>query len=141
MKQKYFFIALFLIILIVEFGCQKEVNEKLSTPITVNSLSGTYGLTALTWTYGGSAHNIYDSLDACEKDNLVKLNTDLTINYIDAGIAYVPPENDIGIWSLVGDSLYFDTQSSKIQSFDGTILVLMGSPNAGISATTTLTRK
>jgi len=141
MKQKYFLPASFLIILTIEIGCQKEVNEKLSTPITVNSLSGTYGLVALTWTYGGATHNIYDSLDACEKDNLIKLNTNFTTNYIDAGIVCNPPEDDIGIWSLVGDSLYFDAIGSKITSFDGTTLILTGFASPGVPATTTLTKK
>jgi len=141
MNQKYFFVSLFLIILTIEFGCQKEVNEKLTTPLTANSLSGTYGLVALTWTYGGATYNIYDSLDACEKDNLIKLNSNFTTNYIDAGIVCVPPENDIGIWSLAGDSLYFDAIGSKIKSFDGTTLILTGSPNPGVSSTTKLIKK
>ena len=122
-------------------ACQKE--EDSNTEITVASLSGTYGLTALTWTYGGTTYNIYDSLDACDRDNLTRLNTDMSLNFIDAGVVCSPPTDDNGQWSLSGDSLYFDNIATKIESFDGTTLVLSGHPanEPLVSANTILTKQ
>jgi hypothetical protein len=141
MNRNYFYPVSFFIVLLTVISCQKE--ENLNTEITVASLSGTYGLTALTWTYGGTTYNIYDSLDACDRDNLTKLNTDMSLNFIDAGIVCSPPTDDNGEWSLSGDSLYFDNLAVKIESFDGTTLVLSGHPvnEPLVSAVTTLRKQ
>ena len=141
MNRNYFYPVCFFIVLLTVMACQKE--EDSNTEITVASLSGTYGLTALTWTYGGTTYNIYDSLDACERDNLMKLNTDMTVNLIDAGTVCSPPENDNGQWSLSGDSLYIDNNGAKIESFDGTILVLTGDVASapGAAGRTTFTKQ
>lgn len=142
MKRNYFH---FLIVLVsfVFFACKKDANT--NADITIENLSGTYELKALTWTSGGTTTNIYDLIDDCEKDNLIKLNTDKTANFIDAGIACTPPEDENGTWSLSGDSLYLSNGSDggKIKSFDGKILVITGQPagEPGVTATTTLQKK
>lgn len=141
MNRNYFYPISFFIVVLTVIACQKE--EDSNTEITVASLSGTYGLTALTWTYGGTTYNIYDSLDVCERDNLMKLNTDMTVNLIDAGTVCSPAENDNGQWSLSGDSLYIDNNGAKIESFNGTILVLTGDVASAPGATgrTTFTKQ
>lgn len=129
----YFFMILFTVV-----GCKKDHP---GTDITVTSISGTYALTGLTWVYGGVSYNMYDSLDACEKDNLIRLNTDHTANFIDAGSVCMPPEDDNDIWSLSSDSLYLGGEGTKIKSFNGKLLILSGSPDPGVIATTTLTKQ
>ncbi len=111
-------------------------------------MPGPYKLVALTtWVSGGMTSNVYDSIDDCEKDNLIQLNTNLTAANIDAGIQCSPPENSTGTWHLAGDSLYLDTNPAKINSFDGKTLVLVGHPTANgipditILATTTLMKQ
>jgi hypothetical protein len=106
------------------FSCSKEKDA--NGDITVENLSGTYELKALTWMSGSTNVNVYELLDDCEKDNLIRLNVDKTANYIDAGIVCSPPED-----------------GGKIKSFDGTTLVLTGSPasDPGVTATTTLQKK
>lgn len=125
-------------------ACQKSGSSSNNT-ITVENLSGTYSLKALLWNYGGISINVLDSLDACEKDNLVKLNTDKSVNFIDAGVVCDPPSDDNGTWDLKGDSIKFSDNftSAKIESFDGKTLVLSGTPDGvpGVTATTTLVKQ
>jgi hypothetical protein len=125
------------------FSCSKEKDA--NGDITVENLSGTYELKALTWMSGSTNVNVYELLDDCEKDNLIRLNVDKTANYIDAGIVCSPPEEENGTWYLSGDSLYLSNgaDGGKIKSFDGTTLVLTGSPasDPGVTATTTLQKK
>jgi hypothetical protein len=140
MKTSRLYAALIMALFSVT-ACHKNDNPKYEA--TVATLSGTYGLTALTWTYGGNTYNMYDSLEICEKDNLITLNSDLTVTFIDAGTACDPPEDDNGHWYLSGDSLYIEGDAAKIKSFDGITLVLTGSPNGDPleTAITTLTKK
>ncbi len=129
--------------ILIVVACQKTNNA--NTSISVSTLAGTYGIKAVTWTYMGATINVYDSFPACEKDNLIKLNPDLTVNYIDTGMVCVPSESTTGNWALKGDSLYISTtlQSAKIKSFDGTTLVLTGTVDStnNITGTTTLQKK
>jgi hypothetical protein len=68
----------------VFLACKKSVTTA-NSAITIENISGTYALKGLVWSFGGFNFNVFDSLDACEKDNLIKFNTDKTVNYIDAG--------------------------------------------------------
>jgi hypothetical protein len=125
-------------------ACKKSVTTA-NSAITIENISGTYALKGLVWSFGGFNFNVFDSLDACEKDNLIKFNTDKTVNYIDAGTACTPPADDNGTWDLQGDSLIFSSNYSnaKIQSFDGKTLILTGVPEgeSGTTATTTLEKQ
>jgi hypothetical protein len=137
---------LFIVTLITLTACNKKDSSKeTDTSLTIENLSGTYGLKALIWKSGSVSVNVYDQLDDCEKDNLIKLNPDKTANLIDAGTACSPPEDDNGTWDLKGDSLFISSTgiASKIKSYDGKILVLTGAPpnDPTVEATTTLEKK
>jgi hypothetical protein len=144
--KKIFTLVVVCICLFNFLSCSKEksTNDD-NAGITIESLSGTYALKALIWQSGSISADVYSQLDDCEKDNLIKLNTDKTVNYLDAGTVCSPPENDNGAWDLQGDSLYFTTtgNAAKIQSFDGKILILSGAPpnEPDIKATTTLEKQ
>ena len=144
MKKSFALILIIIGIISISTACSKSGSSNGVTP-TVDNLSGTYALKALVWVYNGESINVYDSLDACEKDNLTKLNSDKTIDYIDAGTVCNPPEDDNGTWDLKGDSLYTsaNTNASKIQSFDGKTLVLTGNPDGttDVMATATLVKQ
>jgi len=133
MKNSLFLLAACTLLLIA-LSCSKNSSYSSNTgsQITVAKLSGTYALKGLTGTYAGVTISIYDSLKACQKDNLLQLNTDMSLSLIDAGIVCVPPETTTGTWALKADSLLFSGAvligSSKIKSFDGTTLVLTGNP-------------
>jgi hypothetical protein len=141
MKQNIFYASAIFLGSFVFFSCKK--NADTNSNITVESLSGTYALKALTWTYGGTTHNVYDSIEVCERDNLIKLNTDKTVNFIDAGTVCAPPADDNDTWSLSGDSLYLGATAAIIKSFDGTTLVITGNAdgNSGVIGTTTLQKR
>jgi hypothetical protein len=131
--------------LIIFVACKKNSNNNVA--ITSANIAKTYKLTGLIWLHAGISVNVYDSLPACEQDNLIKLNPDFTSNLVDAGIVCNPPLDGSGTWHLSADTLYFDSTASKIKSFDGKTLVLTGYPSAnGVSdsttlATTTLTKQ
>jgi hypothetical protein len=138
MNRKGIHTVYFLMILFTMVGCKKDHP---GPEITIASISGTYALTGLTWEYGGMSYSMYDSLDACEKDNLIRLNSDRSANFIDAGTVCAPPEDDNGTWFLSSDSLYLGGDGTKIKSFDGKLLILTGSPEPGVNATTTLAKQ
>jgi hypothetical protein len=125
-------------------ACKKS--DKTNTSRTAASMSGTYMLTALTATEAGITFNAYDSLPPCEKDNLIQLNANGSAQFIDAGIACVPPEDSTGAWHLStkADSIYLGNQSAFIQSYDGKTLVLSNQQNISgfnVSATETLVKQ
>ena len=131
-------------------SCQKSIDDFATTgntnaAYTVANISGTYSLKSLTWTYLGTSISVYDSLDACEKDDLYKFNTNMTLDLIDAGIVCSPPGTDTEPWLLRNDSIFLgaSTSGAKIKSFDGTTLVLSGTPvsDPGVNAVTTFVKK
>jgi len=146
MKKSSLFTLIATMVVSAFIACQKSGSSSSNiNAITVENLSGTYGIKALLWNYGGITINVLDSLDACDKDNLVKLNTDKTVDFIDAGVVCDPPSDDNGTWDLKGDSIKFSNNfaSAKIESFDGKTLVLSGAPDGvpGVTATTTLVKQ
>ena len=145
MKNTLFSIVVYCFIVTLTSCNKKDSSKETDTSLTIENLSGTYGLKALIWKSGSVSVNVYDQLDDCEKDNLIKLNTDKTANLIDAGTVCSPPEDDNGIWDLKGDSLFISSTgiASKIKSYDGKILVLTGAPpnDPTVEATTTLEKK
>jgi hypothetical protein len=140
MNKKHLYAVAVLLILTGIAACKKDHD---STPITPANLAGTYGLKSLVWTYGGQDYHVYDSLDPCEKDNLIQLNVDMSAKWIDAGIVCDPAENEDDTWYLSNDSLLFHSsiEGGKIKSFDGKTLVMTGEPEPGIVGTTTLVKQ
>ena len=70
-------------------ACKKSDSK--SNARTVENFSGSYAITALTGNFGGLSINIYDTLPACDKDNLIQLNTNMTAAFVDAGTKCAPP--------------------------------------------------
>jgi hypothetical protein len=115
--------------LIIQFvACSKETsasNNNNNSAITVQNLAGTYSLTALTVTIAPlPPQSIIDSLPTCQRDDLYKLNSDMSFNYVDNGIKCVPPGNASGNWSLSSNTIIIDTLHLAIKSFDGKTLTL-----------------
>lgn len=134
-----------LLLFIVSYSCKKS-NDAPSNARTVENFSGLYNYTGLTYSSGGQTINFFDSLDACEKDNMLKFNTNLTYNFIDTGVVCAPPEGGSGTWALSskGDSLILDSDPAYIKSWDGKTLVVTATVQTApilITATTTLVKK
>ena len=126
-------------------ACSKSSSGP-SNAKTVANLSGSYNLTALTGSVLGVNINLYDSLAPCDRDNIIQLDTNGIAQFIDAGIACVPPSDSTGAWSLSSntDTIYVDGSANFIKSWDGKTLVLTSSADYnGFPATlaTTLVKK
>ena len=123
-------------------ACSKKSDTTNSSAVTVANISGSYKLTGLTITIPPfPAQNYYDSIPACQKDDILKLNTDLTYNYIDEGVQCSPPGTASGTWSLPSTTqIIIDTASATIVKFDGKTLTISLTENFnGISGTGTET--
>jgi len=129
-------------LLVVINACKKSSST--TNARTVQNLSGSYTITALSANLSGLVLNLYDSLPACEKDNLINLNADGSAAFIDAGTKCVPPSDSTGTWSLSQntDTVYVAGSASFIKSWDGSTLVLTNAETiSGIPVTATTTLK
>lgn len=122
-------------------SCKKKDDVHNNSDLTIENLTGTYALVALRWEANGQSINVYNELDDCDKDNLIKLNTDKTLNFIDAGLVCDPSATENGTWNLVNNLLYLEDNVSTIKSFDGQTLVLVGNPDSEPTVTATSTLK
>ena len=130
--------------ILVIHACSKSSGT--SSAKTMQNLSGSYNLTALTASYLGSSVSLYDSLPACDKDNIIQLNSTGSAQFIDAGTACVPPSDSTGTWSLSSnaDTIYIAGNASFIKSWDGKTLVLTNAEVVSgipVTATSTLVKK
>jgi hypothetical protein len=125
-KNPFYAIALFFSFILVIIGCSKKNDAPATVTATTTNLVGTYKFTAETTKSGTSASvDEFASLDACEKDDLVKINSDASIDFIDAGTVCTPPNNDTTTWSLPNSTTFLiGGDSYTIKSFDGKTLIL-----------------
>jgi len=144
--RKIYFAASVIILFGVINACKKSTTS--SNARTMQSLSGSYTITALTADIVGTSVNLYDSLPPCERDNTIQLNATGTAAFIDAGVVCVPPSDSSGTWSLSQntDTIYVAGGASFIKSWDGTTLVLSNQETISgipfpVTATTTLLKK
>ena len=132
-------------LLLVIHSCSKK-SDNPANARTVLALSGSYNLKALTASVLGQTLNLYDSLPACERDNIIKLNSNLVAQFIDSGVVCVPPSDSTGTWSLSQntDTIYIAGSASFIKSWDGKTLVLNNAEQISgfpVLATSTLVKQ
>jgi hypothetical protein len=131
-------------LLFVFNACSKNKSSG-STPSnarTVQNFSGTYKFADIKASVAGITIDVLDTLPACEKDNVIRLDTDLIAHFIDTLVQCTPPSDSTGKWSLSQntDTLYVAGGANFINSWDGTTLVLVGNQIvSGFSATITTT--
>jgi hypothetical protein len=135
-------------ILVINACKKSDSNSSNPGARTVQNLSGSYSLTAITASVLGVNLNLYDSLPVCEQDNLIELDSNKTAHFIDAGVVCVPPSDSTGTWSLSSntDTIYVAGSANFIKSWDGKTLVLNSVESLGgipvpVTATTTLVKK
>lgn len=143
--RKIVFAASAITLLLVINACKKSTSSN-SSAKTVQNLSGSYNLTASTANLLGLTINLYDSLPACEKDNIIQLNTNMTAQFIDAGVVCVPPSDSTGSWSLSSnaDTIYVAGSANFIKSWDGKSLITTSAEQISgfpVTVTTTLVKK
>jgi hypothetical protein len=110
------------------FACEKDNDTNCSK--TVENISGTYKLTALTYKENATAPEV-DYLpisfpDACERDNLYVFNSNGIYQLQDAGLSCVPSDTYEGTWSLNGNTIEIDGDPATIESFDCSKLTVVG---------------
>ncbi|WP_177192420.1 lipocalin-like domain-containing protein [Chitinophaga arvensicola] len=108
------------------FSCQKEKSGSPECSINVASLSGGYKLTALQYksTATAAAVDYLAFMDACEKDDIITLDSKGTYDYNDAGTICTPEKKEHGTWQLNGNILTSDgTLNGTIASYDCKTLI------------------
>lgn len=125
------------------FSCTKSSSD--SHAINVANISGTYLLTDVTVSLPPAPPiSVLDSIPACQRDDQIKLNSTMTVDFVDIGTQCVPPGNGTSTWSLSGSNITIDTLSGTISKFDGHILQINSTLNfmgVTVQSTETLTKQ
>jgi len=136
------------LILVINACKKSDNNSNNPSARTVQNFSGSYNLTAITASVLGTNINLYDSLPACDQDNVIQLDVNGTAHFIDAAVKCAPPSDSTGTWSLSSntDTIYVAGMANFIKSWDGKTLMLSSVENLGgipvpITATTTLVKQ
>jgi hypothetical protein len=162
MKRSNFCLLAIFIIVMSMVACNKSntaITPPVITPTLKDSLIGTYKVTSVLFTnIAGQAIQLVQDT-GCLSDNQVKLDTTV-VSFIDAGVSCGLDYG--GNWSLVNDSLRVtgvhytgsdvlqttwynldqlhyspEADGGKIVSFDGTNLILTGSPDGSSTVIST----
>lgn len=108
-------------------SCKKDRDETTACELTLNSLAGTYQLTALKYKATASAQeeNYLSFMEVCEQDDRIRLNSNGTYQYTDEGVTCSPGgSTDDGTWGVTGNQLQSDgLLTGTIASYDCRVLV------------------
>jgi hypothetical protein len=104
-------------------SCKKKAEGLALTP-TKENLAGSYKTQKITASYSstGFEADITNSVlpDSCERDDITQVNTDNTVNYIDAGIVCSPSNTRSSTWNLTSATTFdLDGESYSIRKWDG----------------------
>lgn len=112
---------------LININC-KNKTSKITTPPTVESISGIYTITGAKLTSDGTEKDIYPGLNECQKNNTYGFNKDM-VWYL-GGVAKqdCTGPDESGTWALNGNILTVNSQQSgnyqyTIINFDGKVLV------------------
>ncbi|MBS1599422.1 MAG: hypothetical protein JST75_14445 [Bacteroidetes bacterium] len=124
-SKNHLFLLLAAMFVVAIIGSCKKSSSSNSSAITKENIAGSYMLTGVTVTVPPfPAQSVLDSVPSCQRDDIIKLNTDLTMQNIDAGTKCVPPSDFTSTWSLSGTAITVDTLSGTVKSFNGKVLVI-----------------
>jgi hypothetical protein len=122
-------ISLMLIEALFISSCKNDPDPLCKTD--VKSISGSYKITKAIYKVSPTSpeENYYDMLfrDTCQRDNVYTFQTDGTYQFKDSGAACSPPGNRNGTWSINGNSMVVDSDTTGIESFDCKTLVFFSS--------------
>lgn len=130
----------------VLFASCKKDDDNNNCERTISGIAGSYKISGFQYkqTPNSTPIDALIFLDACQKDDVLKLNTNGTYNSIDAGTACSPDGSFSGTWNVTGNYLVQDgTDSASIKSYDCNALVLTytGYNTPGDEATLTLVKQ
>lgn len=107
-------------------ACKKDKDEPAAVTPTVANLSGSYKLDKITAMSGNTETPMPEGwMEACEKDDIYKLNANLSYEQVDAGTVCDPSGGISGSWKLnSATSIELDGDPYTIRKFDGKSLEL-----------------
>lgn len=110
-------------------SCKKKDGTPDTCINDITTIAGSYKTTAIKYKASSSAieQDFFARLDACEKDDIFKLNTNGTADYQDAGLVCTPNGSYSSTWSLNGTTITIDGTTGTIQLFDCKKLVVSAS--------------
>lgn len=117
-------------LVILATSCKKDKDDDAPVTPTVQNLAGTYKVTKIEMQVTGQpavpiTDQFNSQLEPCQKDNVHKLNADLTYQWVDAGTKCDPDESYADTWSLTNSTtIVVDDATYTIKSFNGTTLQL-----------------
>jgi hypothetical protein len=154
MKKTTLFTFLVITTTAILTSCSKD--EATTTP-TNNNPTATANLTAKDWKLTGltistpiGEINFLDSIDACEKDDLLKFNTDGTITEKEGATKCNPADPDTksgGVWAFLNNETKLriidtDTNIFDINTLNSTTAILKQTETIdGFTTTVTMTLK
>ena len=120
-------------------GCSK--NDK-NCDLNSTNLVGTYRTTAIKYkaSTGSQEIDIFSSLEACVKDDLIIFNDNGTVVFQDAGSVCSPSGNDSGSWNLSGNRIMLDGEAGTVTSFECKTMVITFTETTGEVSTITLAK-
>jgi hypothetical protein len=120
---------IFAITVVIGISCKKDKDKSPSCTTDVASISGSYKFTAYSYkeTPTSPEQDYFTVIfpDACERDDVLSLNSNGNYTITDAGIVCSPAGSDSGTWSLSGSTMTINGDPATIQSFDCKTLVLV----------------
>lgn len=117
-------------LVILATSCKKDKDDDAQVTPTTQNLAGTYKVTKIEMQVTGQpavdmTSQFNSQLEPCQKDNVHKLNADLTYQWVDAGTKCDPDESYSDTWSLTNSTtIVVDDATYTIKSFNGSTLVL-----------------
>jgi len=134
----FFVVSVASLLTLLLTGCSKK--DSGSGSYSMKTVAGTYKLTASTVTVNGVTSDYMPNIPACEKDDIMQLNSDSTYIYTDAGTTCATNGSGSGQWFISGSLFVQDGDTLNIKSFNGSALVLtLTESQGGITGTSTTT--
>jgi hypothetical protein len=110
---------------LVFVSCKKDDKDEPVTP-TKENLTGSYKMTAFTVSNTSGSLDFFNSvMEACDRDDVYKLNADMSYGVEDAGTVCSPDNNYTGgTWSITGTTIDLDGETGTVKSWNGKTLVV-----------------
>lgn len=124
-------------------SCKKDDDDKKEE--TPASVEGTWKTTALTMSDSTATQDLYATMDACEKDDLLRFNADKTVTELPGATKCDPSEPDSesgGAWSMSSDNKKLTTTDGvyDVLTLDATTLKLQ-MKDMGLTFNVTMARQ
>jgi hypothetical protein len=107
-------ILILLIISAAFFFTSCKKSEEATCTLSASTIVGTYKATSAKI----NGVDLFPLFDACQKDDTYTFNANGSYVTTDAGVVCTPNNNDTGLWSIVGNSITIDGETSTVSDFN-----------------------